>query len=145
MVLKKIIKAKVKKHYDKKQNKQTNYTNLSYGSYAFAVGLLIALISSLLTLEQNALRIVTATLIVFSILIGTLNITNKETTVFLISTIALVVLLQPFLMSIAQAFQIQNQATLKIIGNIFLNITTLVVPAAIIVSIKALFRTAKDE
>ena len=113
---------------------------IQYGSYAFGVGLLIALIAAFLTLGDTSSKVVFATLVLLGIVIGFLNVTNNESVTFLVSTIALVLLAGPFLGLVAQ-----NIYSSPILGKIFGNIIALVVPAAIVVALKELFLTAKDE
>lgn len=133
---------KVKKKVDKK----VNLDKFQYGSIIFGVGLLIALFTAFFTLEQTALKIVAVTLILFGLIIGFINITEKETNTFLLAGAILVLLLQPFLTSIVQTLGLGSYASvLRILGNIYLNLITLIVPATIIVALKAVFKSAKDE
>lgn len=114
---------------------------LQYGSVIFGVGLLITVVASFFTLSVNANKIVIATLILFGLIIGFLNIRNDETRSFLLASIALVILGGPFLGLIGQYLLTPTE----ILGRFFSYIIALVVPSAIVVSIKTLFLTAKDE
>lgn len=125
-----------KKHSSKKMNL------MQYGSILFVVGILISLVASAITFSSpTANKVIFVTLAVLGLLIGFLNVTNSESVPFLIGTIALVLLLGPFLGSFVQALQIQAAFLQKF----FSNIIALIVPAAIVVALKVIIITAKDE
>lgn len=136
------IKKKVIKSIDK------NTKNMKYGNIVFGVGLLIAVIMSLVvgfsSIGQTASQVVTAILIALGIVIGYLNITSQESTNFLVAAIVLVMLIGPFLGNLMQTYSFGTVGA-KLLGEFFKNIIGLVVPAAIVVAIKTIFQTAKDE
>ena len=90
---------KVKKEILKKIDK--NMSLVHYGTIIFGIGLLIAVIASLVatygTMTAMATKIVTGMLIMVGIIVGLINITTKETVAFLISAIVVVMLIGPFL------------------------------------------------
>lgn len=113
---------------------------LQYGSIVFGVGLLIVLVASFLSLGDNSVKIVVGTLTILGVVIGLLNVTNKEAVGFMIATVIIVMLLQPFLGLISQYFGMQ-----AFLIRLITYLTALLVPAAIVVAARTLFVTAKDE
>ena len=139
-----MAKKTVKKGEDKKM------PQMNYSAIIFGIGLAIVIIGALLSganvIEATMQKVVVGTLLVIGLVIGAINITQSEEIKFLIGSIAIIILLQPFLMTLAQTFSVQDNITLmKIFQAFFTNITSLIVPAAIIVALKAIFETAKDE
>jgi len=124
----------------KNQNKSIKLSSLHYGSILFGVGILISLIAGFLSLGPSATKVVIGTLIILGIIVGILNIKNEEVVEFLVASFTLVILLGPFLGLVSQNF-IQAEAISKIFGYI----VAFIVPAAIIVALKAIFLVAKDE
>jgi hypothetical protein len=103
------------------------------GFWAFIVGLVIALVAGIF-FPGNA--IVGIILIILGIVIGFLNITAKETMLFLVATIALIL--------VGNAFAVITLGDLgKFIGNILAYVSALMAPAAIIAAIKALWSVGK--
>ena len=103
------------------------------GFWAFIAGLIVSLICGIV-LPQNTTIIVV--LIVLGIVIGFLNITAKETLLFLVATIALVV--------VGNVFAPLSVLSIgKVLGNILGYVATLMAPAAIIAAIKALWAVGK--
>lgn len=137
---------KVKKQIIKKIDKATSSERL--GSVFFGVGLLIALIMAIVvavsSVSQTVTQIVTVTLIILGLIIGFLNISNQEATGFLVSALVLVLLTGPFLGNVVQTFTLGSSGT-AFLGELFKNIIGLVVPAAVLVSLRTLFITARDE
>lgn len=113
---------------------------MQYGSIIFGVGLLVAVIAAFFSLSENATKMVFVTLALIGIIIGILNIRNDEANSFLLASITLVILSGPFLGLISQ-YLFKS----PVVNLIFGNLIALIVPAAIIVSLKVLFLTAKDE
>jgi len=103
------------------------------GFGAFVVGLILAVVAGILWPSNTTIIIV---LLILGILIGLLNITAKETMLFLIAVIALIVVGNVF-------------APLKVLsvgvylGNILSYIAILVSPAAVIAAIKALWAVGR--
>ncbi len=103
--------------------------------YAFFVGLLISIVAGLFrdVLSPEALL---TTLVTLGFLVGLFNLTAKETTPFLVASIALMLA------------GIVNLGLIPVIGvyvrSILTNIVVFVVPAAIIVGLKTIWHLASD-
>ena len=135
---------------EKKASKKTSKVQQAklntYGSIVFGVGLAIAIIAGLINLQSDlANQIIGATLVILGLAVGILNITKAESQSFLIASLVIVTLLQPFMSIFMQMFNIQSQFVSQIISGIFMNIGIFVVPAALIVALKVAFAVAKDE
>ncbi len=103
------------------------------GFWAFIIGLIIAVVGGIV-LPQNAILIVV--LIILGIIIGFLNITAKEIMLFLVATIALVV--------VGNVFAPLTVLDIgKVLGNMLSYVATLMAPAAIIAAVKALWALGK--
>lgn len=103
------------------------------GFAAFIIGLILAVVAGLLWPSNTTIITV---LLILGIIIGILNITAKETMLFLVAVIALVVVGNVFVY-----FKVLSLGT--ILGNILSYIAILVSPAAIIAAIKALWAVGK--
>lgn len=103
------------------------------GFWAFIAGLILAVVAGIFW-PQNAGIIVA--LIILGVIIGVLNITAKEFMLFLLATIALVVVGNVFAPLTALRLG-------EILGNILSYIATLVAPAAIIAAIRALWAVGR--
>lgn len=103
------------------------------GFWAFIVGLVLAIVAGFV-LPANTIIIIV--LIILGLIIGFLNITAKETTLFLIATIALIV--------VGNVFTPLTVLDIgKFLGSILAYVATLMAPAAIVVAIKALWSVGK--
>jgi len=128
----------------KKVKKKTgNNLSLSqYGSIVFIVGIVLTVIGALVPIEgSTSLRILFGTFVLIGLLIGFLNVTNSESVPFLVATLVIVLLLGPFLGSFVQVLGIQTGFLQKFYSNLI----ALIVPAALVVAIRAIIMTAKDE
>lgn len=109
------------------------------GSWAFIIGIIIAVIAGLAS-QGNASPVVTSVLIVLGLIVGFLNVTGKETTMFLLAGVALV---------IVTSFggdvigQVQNVG--GYLQGVFGSMMTFVIPAVIVVSLKAIWALAAEE
>jgi hypothetical protein len=109
------------------------------GFWAFIIGLVIALAVGIMAALGTAEAIMPATiivLIILGLLIGFLNITAKEILLFLVATIALIVVGGVF--APLSTFSIG-----KILDAVLALIATLMAPAAIVAAIKALWSVGK--
>lgn len=101
--------------------------------YAFFVGLLIAIIAGLFR-DLVGPEILVTTLVLLGLLVGLFNLTAKETTPFLVASIALMLA------------GIVNLGLIPGVGlylrSILSNIVVFVVPGAIIVGMKAIWNLA---
>ena len=103
------------------------------GFFAFIIGLILAVVAGFISAQNTAVVII---LIILGLIIGFLNISAKETTLFLIATIALIVVGGVFapltILSIG-----------KYLDQILSYVATLMAPAAVVVAIKALWGVGK--
>ena len=104
------------------------------GHYAFLVAVVLAVLAGLVPALQ--VDWVVWALIILGLIVGFLNITAKETTEFLVATIALMLVGSAGLEVIPTAGMI--------IKTILLNILAIVVPAAMVVSLKAIYALAEE-
>lgn len=136
------IKKKVLKKIDSGMSK------IHYGPVVFGIGLLIAIIGALTfafgTMSPTANKILTGALMIFGVILGVTNINSKESVRFLVSAIVIVMLIGPFMGNLMQTFSL-GETGAKLIGQLFKNLIGLIGPASIIVALKTLFITAKDE
>ena len=108
------------------------------GRWAFIIGVIIALIAGYVsTIVGNT--ITTSVLIVMGLLVGFLNVTEKETKDYLLAAVVLV---------IVTSMGGSALGTVAIVGpyiqSVLSAIMTFVMPAAIIVSLKAIYALAQD-
>jgi hypothetical protein len=104
------------------------------GHYAFLVAVVLAVLAALIPALQ--VDWVVWALIILGLIVGFLNITAKETTEFLVATIALMLVGSAGLEVIPTAG--------AIIGTVLMNILAIAVPAALIVSLKAIYTLAQE-
>jgi len=106
------------------------------GSWAFILGVIIAIIAGLAAgmLDATMAGWITLVLVILGLIVGFLNISDKETSGFLIAAIAL--------MAVGTA----NLAAIPEIGmylaSMVINIAAFVAPAALIVALKAVYNLA---
>jgi hypothetical protein len=99
------------------------------GFFAFIAGLVIALAAGIFS-PQNAVVIVV--LIILGLVIGFLNVSKKETMLFLVATIALIV--------VGHVFAPLAVLSLgKYLDQILGYVATLMAPAAIVAAVKAIW------
>ena len=103
------------------------------GHWSFILGVIIAIVAGLTGaayVEAAALL-----LVVLGIIVGFLNISERETTSFLVAAIALL---------LTGAAGLENLPTIgSFLGPILTNISTFVAPAAVIVALKAVYELGK--
>ena len=105
------------------------------GHWAFIVGILITVIAGLVPAWQT--NTVVWILIILGLVVGLLNITAKETVEFLVATIALLAV-----GSIVTNVQITVSLG-DILAAILKNISLFVAPAALVVSLNAIYELAR--
>jgi len=99
------------------------------GFWAFIIGLILAIIAGFVAHDNTAVIVI---LVILGLLIGLLNITGKETLLFLVATIALI--------STKAAFDSLTILSVgKYLDQILTLVATLMAPAAVVASIKALW------
>ena len=103
------------------------------GFWAFIIGLIIAIIGGLISAQNTAVVVV---LIILGLIIGLLNITGKEIMLFLVATIALIVTGRVF-----TPLTVLNIG--KYLDQILSYVATLMAPAAVVASIRALWAIGK--
>ncbi len=112
--------------------------NNSLGSWAFILGVLIAIISGLGAgaLDATMQGYVGIVLVVLGLVVGFLNISAKEVTDFLIAAIALI------------AVGAANLSTIPLIGSylasMVLYLAAFVAPAALVVALKAIYTMGRN-
>jgi hypothetical protein len=102
------------------------------GFWAFIIGFILAIVAGIFWPTNTTIVIV---LVILGIIIGFLNITTKEFMLFLLATVALVVVG-------GQAFTSLGTIGAKL-GDVLGHIAILVAPAAVIAAVKALWSVAK--
>jgi hypothetical protein len=102
------------------------------GFWAFIIGLILAVVAGLITVNKDPNAAVVVVLIILGLIIGLLNITGKEIMLFLVATIALIVTGHVF-----QSLTVLNLG--KYLDQILNYVATLMAPAAVVASIKALW------
>jgi len=109
------------------------------GFWAFSIGLVVAIIVGIMAalgMAASFMPEIIIVLIILGLIVGFLNITAKEILLFLVATIALIVVGGVF--APLNVFAIGN-----ILDNILALIATLMAPAAIVAAIKALWAVGK--
>jgi hypothetical protein len=109
------------------------------GSYAFIAGVAIAIIASFVSLDAFiGAGMTTALLVLIGLVVGFINITEKETNAFLMAAVSVV--LVSYLAG-------TDFGVVPVIGtslkNITMGIMTFVTPAVIIVALKQIYAIAK--
>ncbi len=123
---------------------------INYGEYAFLGGIVLAFIVGVLAgfLPVEIIPFIMALLFLLGIIVGLVNIREKEVNAFLIATIAL-------LLAVA-SWNTMLGATLGLLGDVGVTLTKWIVgftsalvvfisPAAFIVAIKAIYTLAKPD
>ena len=106
----------------------------SFGAWAFLIGVILAVVIGLISGgEISALW--TAVLAVIGLIVGLLNVTDKEVTPFMMAGIVLV---------IASGFGGDVMKSVPLASGVLNAINILFVPATIIVALKSVFSLAKD-
>lgn len=102
------------------------------GHWSFIVGVLLAVLAGLVpTLQTSS---VTWILVVLGLVVGFLNVTARETTEFLVASIALLIVTE------AGAIPVLGGTVLVILSNI----AAFVAPAALIVALRAVWVLAQE-
>ena len=110
------------------------------GEWAFIIGVLIAIAIGLFAgnLGQNLQGWLVLLLVVLGLIVGLLNVSEKETTPFLVAAAALLI----------TGTAGSSLAIIPVIGSylqdIVMNIAVFVTPATIVVALKAIQSLAKD-
>ncbi|MBL7206525.1 MAG: hypothetical protein ISS36_02920 [Candidatus Aenigmarchaeota archaeon] len=111
-------------------------TNEKIGEYAFILGVIIAVVAGLAAgvLDPSTAGYVTLALVILGLVVGILNVGDKNLTEFLIASIALI------------AVGTANLSAIPVIGSylasMVLNIAAFVAPAALVVGLKVVYNLA---
>ncbi len=108
------------------------------GSWAFIIGMIVALLIGAFGAEDSP--VATSVLIILGLIVGFLNVTGRETTPFLLAAVSLVVVSALG----GQVFP-SDYNIFGVLQNILSAIITFVMPATIIVALKAIYALAHDE
>ena len=108
------------------------------GSWAFIIGVVVALLLGVF--GSGNTPIATSALIVLGLIVGLLNVTGRETTPFLLASVSLVIVSSMGGAVLAGVAQIGPKLQ-GVLGAIM----TFVIPATIIVALKAIYALAHDE
>jgi len=109
------------------------------GEWVFILGVVIAIISGLAyqAMDLTSAQYITAVLVILGLVVGFLNIRDKEITNFLIAVIAIV------------AVGAANLDEIIVIGpylaRMVMNIAAFVAPAALVVALKAIYNLASNK
>ena len=102
------------------------------GSWAFMIGIVLAILAGLMPAMQTPT--VTWVLVILGLIVGFLNITERETVEFLVAAVALLI--------------VGSAGSLPALGTIILsvleNIVAFVAPAALVVAIKSIYSLAQE-
>ena len=103
------------------------------GHYSFIAGLIIAIIVALVPQLRGDVAV--WIMVILGVIVGFLNITAKETTPFLVATVALIIASSASALSLAAIWT----GLTAMLGNVII----FVAPAAIVVAIKTVFVLAE--
>ncbi len=108
---------------------------MEYGKWAFIIGIVLAILAGLVPQLQGS-YIVTWLLVVLGLIVGFLNVTDKETQPYLLSAIALMV--------VGSAGITVFGSLGSIVQSVLGNIVAFVAPGALLVSLKTVWAISKD-
>ncbi len=110
------------------------------GQWAFIIGVLVAVVVGLFSsnLDPNTGGWLVLLLVVLGLIVGFLNVTEKESTPFLIAAVALL------LTGTAGATLARIPAVGNYLAGVVQQIAVFVTPAAIVVALKSIQSLAKD-
>ena len=117
----------------KKRSAPRRSMNGKLGHWAFIIGVLLAILTGLVPALQ--LTAVTWLLVLLGLVVGVLNITARETTEFLVATIALLLV-----GNVGNVIPYLGGFIIAILNNI----VAFVAPAALIVALKAIYVLAAE-
>ena len=113
------------------------------GAIAFTIGVILALLAGLIPASLQLGGLIVAVLVVLGLTVGFLNVTEEETSKFLMSSVSIMIAL----FTAGQAIQ-ASISTLGWVGSYLLGllgyINIFVFPATIVVAIKAIYSLARD-
>ena len=104
------------------------------GHYAFLAGIILAVLIAVIPQFKQDIAI--WVLVILGVIVGLLNVTVKETTKFLVATLALMIASSVSALTLAAIWQ----PLTSILGNVIVFIS----PAAIVVALKTVYALAED-
>lgn len=107
------------------------------GGWAFILGVIIAIVAGIMSgfLDPTSAGYITLVLVILGLVVGILNISEKELETFLLAAVALL------LVGTARMDLIPYVGTY--LAKMVMNIAAFVTPAALVVALKAVYNTAK--
>lgn len=110
------------------------------GVWAYIVGLIIALLVSIFSVQQNLAGWAIFTLVVLGIIVGLLNIGDEEVLMFLVASVAFIVAAS----SMGNIFQGLGPA-FAFLARFMDAVVVFTAPGALVVAFKALYHVARDD
>lgn len=113
-----------------------------FGSWAFIIGVVLALIVGILGnfLNPNLVALSVSILIVMGLVVGFLNVTENETNTFLMSTVSLVIV-TGLGTSVLGSIPLIGPSMSSTLGKVMI----FIIPATVVVALKAIYSVAHDE
>jgi len=121
---------------------------MRYGEWAFLIGMALAVILGIGSsfLSTSTLPIIWAVLAVLGLIVGVLNITEKEVNAFLIATIALLAVSSSITPIATVLSGVSGMDLLvKAISGFLSALAVFISPAAFVVALKAIYEMAKSD
>ncbi|MBI2580856.1 hypothetical protein HYV85_03530 [Candidatus Woesearchaeota archaeon] len=110
----------------------------SIGSWAFLLGVFVAIIAGALLPDKSTTPTVTSFLVLLGTIVGLLNVTTKETNSFLLASVSLV------LVTALGGSVVSGVVSVgQYLGSMLDSILVFVVPATIVVALKSIFALAE--
>ncbi len=110
----------------------------SIGSWAFLLGVVVAIIAGALLPDKSTTPTVTSFLVLLGTVVGLLNVTTKETNSFLVASVSLV------LVTALGGSVVSGVVSIgQYLGSMLDSILVFVVPATIVVALKSIFALAE--
>jgi hypothetical protein len=122
-----------------------NFNSMLFG-ITFGIIIIYALLQAISTELFGVLaqQIITATLILLGLIIGLINIDEKETVSFLTSILVFLFLVQTSLPLMLNVFNVKSETLITLIRTIVVGLSVTLAPAGIVVALKTFFRTTRD-
>ena len=110
----------------------------SIGSWAFLLGVVVAIIAGALLPDKSTTPTVTSFLVLLGTIVGLLNVTTRETNSFLLASVSLV------LVTALGGSVVSGVVSVgQYLGSMLDSILVFVVPATIVVALKTIFALAE--
>lgn len=122
-----------------KNKESSNNTMAKVGSWSFLIGLIIALVMGFFV-KTAAYPYLVSILIVLGLIVGFLNVTGHETMPFLLASVAMVIV-----MSMGGVVLGNVQMIGGYLSGVLNSMMIFIVPATIVVALKAIFALAADD